>query len=207
MKLFFEDGKLKLFIGEEATEQRRKFLHDTYYIFRIWDEKQPYTQVVQVESQYKYLIQEAKRHGIEIDQEVEDVYQYLIRKEEEERERVKKMEDQRKAIESAETVQERGCRWCNHLEYTPAHIEWVDGEKVYVGGRHTCSYAKRMCRYRSQDIEYEFEIRKEVRAFGKPIDDSCRDYVARPFPCVGCKYLEAARKAWEEINKEKEGNV
>jgi hypothetical protein len=207
MKLYFEDGKLKLYIGEEATEQRRKFLHDTYYIFRDWDKEHHYTQVVQLESQYKYMIKEAKRHGVEVTQEVEDVYQYLLRVEEEERLRKQKTETQKRAIETANAYQRKGCGLCTHLEYTPAHIEVVDGVKKYIGGRHTCSYAKRMCRYRSEDIEYEFEISKEVNAFGAPIDESCRDYIARPFPCAGCKYLEYAREAWEEINKEKEGNV
>lgn len=207
MKLYFEDGKLKLYIGEEATEQRRKFLHDTYYIFRDWDKGNRYTQVVQLESQYKYMIKEAKRHGVEVDQEVDGIYQYILRTEEEERERQRKMEAQQRVIASANTRQSQGCGLCEYLEYTPAHIEIVDGEKKYVGGRHTCSYAKRVCRYRSEDIEYEFEISKEVHAFGAPIDGSCRDYIARPFPCVGCKYLADARKAWEEINKEKEGNV
>jgi hypothetical protein len=207
MKLFFDDGKLKLFIGEEATEQRRALLHDTYYIFRDWDQGNRYTQVVQVEGQYKYMIKEAKRHGVEITQEVEDFYQYTLRKEDEERERQRKMEAQQRVIENANVRQSRGCGLCEYLEYTPAHIEVVDGVKKYVSGQHTCSYAKRVCRYRSEDIEYEFEISKEVRAFGAPIDESCKDYIARPFPCAGCKYMAEARKAWEEINKEKEGNV
>lgn len=204
MKLFFEDGKLKLYIGEEATEQRRKFLHDIYYIFRGWDNGSSYTQIVLFESQYKYVIREAKRNGVEITQEVEDVYQHSLRVEEEERKRRAKIEEQKRIIETANAHQKNGCGMCDYLEYTPAHIEMVDGERKYVGGRHTCTYAERVCRYRSEDIEYEFEISKEVRSFGAPIDESCKDYVARPFPCVGCKYLADARKAWEEINKERD---
>jgi hypothetical protein len=204
MKLYFEEGKLKLYIGEEATEQRRKFLHDTYYIFRDWDKDNPYTQIVQVEGQYKYIIKEAKRHGVDITQDVEDYYQYLLQKEEEDRKRKARMEAQQRAIEKGDFKQTNGCGWCEYLEYTPAHIEFSVGERKYISGQHTCSYAKRACRYRSADIEYQFEISKEIKAFGAPIDESCRDYVAKPYPCAGCKYLEESRKAWEEINKERE---
>lgn len=204
MKVYFESGQLKLHIGEEQTEQRRKFLYDIYYIFREWEKGNPYTQVVQVESQYKYIIKEAKRHGVEITQEVEDWYQYRLQIEAAERERKEKEEARKRAIENADFRQKNGCGLCEHLEYVPAHVESVNGEKKYIGGQHTCSYAERACRYRSCDIEYEFEIAKEVKAFGMPISESGRDYVAPPYPCAGCKYLEEARKAWEEINKERD---
>lgn len=192
MKLYFEDGKLKFYMGEEATDERRQFLHDIYHIFRDWD-NDPYTQIVQVESQYKYMIKEAKRHGVEITQDVEDYYQYTLQKEEEERQRKAKMEAQKKAIEKGDFKQKNGCGWCEYLEYVP-------------GASHVCSYAKRACRYRQFDLDYEFEIRKEVKAFGAPIVDD-KVFIAPPYPCAGCKFLEEAVKAWEEINKEKEGNV
>jgi hypothetical protein len=116
------------------------------------------------------------------------------------------MEAQKKAIEKGDFKQKNGCGWCEYLEYTPIRVEYVDGKKVVLGGHHTCSYAKRACRYRSFDEDYAFEVYKEVKAFGAPIVDD-KVFVAPPYPCAGCIFLEESAKAWEEINKEKEGNV
>lgn len=206
MKLYFEEGKLKLYIGEEC-EQRRKFLYDVYYIFREWEKGKLNTQIVQVEGQYKYIIKEAKRHNVEITQDVEDYYQYCLEQEAFEFERKRKADEWKRVIEQGDFKQRNGCGFCEYLEYVPAHVEYENGERKYIPGRHTCGYAKRACRYRSCDVEYEFEMYKEIKAFGTPIDPTLRNWVASPYPCAGCKYLEESTNAWEAINKEKDGNV
>lgn len=206
MKVYFENGKLKLQIPEEATDKRRKFLYDTYYIFKEFTEEKGVMEV-QVESQWKHFIAAAKRHDLYITQEVEDYYQFQLQKEREEAER-KRIEEQRKRdITAADTKQGHGCGMCIHLEYAPAHWEEVDGKKVWVAGRHYCKYAMDVCRYRALDVEYEFEYFKANRYYNPPIGYNPPAFVAKPFPCAGCEYLEKANKAWTEINKEEEKDV
>ena len=203
LKVYFENGELKLQIPEEATEQRRKFLYDTYHIFKEFTADKCVMKV-QVESQWKHFIAAAKRHEIYITQEVEDYYQYQLRLDEERAER-KRIEEQReRAIKSANTRQSHGCSMCEHLEYVNAHWQEVNGEKVWVAGRHYCKYAMDSCRYRASDVEYEFEYYKAHRFYNPPPGYNPPAFVAQPFPCAGCEYLEKANKAWEEINKEKE---
>ena len=203
MKVYFENGELKVLLPELRTEQSHKFLHDAYYVFMDWAEEKRVL-VVQVESQWKQLIAIAKRNSVELTQEVEDYYQYQVRIDAERAER-KRVEEQRKqAIARGDGKQSGGCGFCEHLEYVNAHTEMVNGERVYVAGTHHCSYAMRVCRYKADELEYQFEIRKEMRNYVPTIGYNPPAFVAKPYPCAGCKYLEASDKAWAEINKEKE---
>ena len=203
MKLFFEDGKLKIKVAEEDTAQRRQFFYDIFHIFRDWSKTERYVMDVTLEGQYKYVIAAAKRNKIEIAQDVADFYTYQLQLEEEERQRKARDESRSAAIKTADAKQTNGCGWCEYLEYVNAHMRVVDGKKEYVSGRHYCIYAKRPARYRQEDIEYEFECMKEAKAFNEPMA-----FIAKAYPCAGCMYLEKAAKAWEEINKEwDKGNV
>lgn len=206
MRVYFENGQLKIKLPEEQTEQSRKFLYDTYYIFKQFTAEKGVMEV-QVESQWKQLIAAAKRKGIDITQEVEDYYQYRLRLDQEEAQRKAVEEDRKKAIQSANVRQQSGCGMCIHLEYAPAHWEEVDGKKVWVAGRHYCKHAMEVCRYRASDVEYEFEYYKANRYYNPPQGYNPPAFVAQPFPCAGCEYLEKANKAWEDINKEKEKDV
>ena len=206
IKIYFEDGQLKIKLPKEKTEESRKFLYDAFHIFLCSEGEN--VMLVQVESQWKYLIALAKhrthRDVAEITQDVEDYYQYQERLDREKAER-KRIEEQRKeAIDRANNRQHNGCQSCIHLEYVNAHWEEVNGEKVWVGGRHFCKYAMESCRYRAFDIEYEFEYYKANRYYNPTPGYNPPPFVAEPFPCAGCEYLEKANKAWEEINKEKE---
>lgn len=200
MRVFFEDGALKIKLPEETTERRRRFLYDIYHVMRDWDKTQSYTLVVQLESQYKYVIASAKRNGVELTQEVEDYFVYKIQKDKEDAERRVRESARKAVIERAESKQKNGCGFCEYLEYIQGHIEEVDGRKRYIHGRHYCKHAISPCRYRAEDVEYEFECYKESKAFHEP-----KAFIAPPYPCAGCIWLEQAQKAWEEINKEKEG--
>lgn len=206
IKLFFHDGKLKFTLPEGNNDKKRDFLYGIHYIFAK-DEKVDGAYVVPLENQWKNVIAVAKRYGAKIPQEVEDYYQYQIRLDAERAERKRVEEERRQAIARGEGKQSGGCGFCEHLEYVNAHTEMVNGERVYVAGTHHCNYAMRVCRYKADELEYQFEIRKEMRNYVPTIGYKPPAFVAKPYPCAGCKYLEASNKAWEEINKEKEGNV
>lgn len=197
MKLFFEDGKLKIKVAEEDTAQRRQFFYDIFHVFRDWSKTESYVMDVTLERQYKYVIAAAKRNGVEITQDVEDYYLYELKKDKEQAQRKAQEEQRKRDILQADKRQKDGCGWCENLEYIKGHIEEIDGKRRYVPGRHYCKYAVSPCRYRADDIEYEFECYKQSKAFNEP-----KAFIASPHPCAGCMYLEKAEKAWEEINKE-----
>ena len=212
VKIYFEDGQLRIRVPEEESVDRQKFFNAIFPIEREWIGKGTYVQYVVKESQWALVIRIAKGnshcHFVEIAQEVEDYYQYYLQRKREQLEREAVKEQRKREIESANLKQQNGCGLCPHLEYVNAH--WQDngyGEKQYVNGQHFCAYAQEKCRYRWDDVEYAFEMYKEVKAFGAPIDPMVKSWVAPPYPCPGCAYLEKANKAWEEINKEKEWNV
>lgn len=210
INIYFENGQLKVRIPEEHSTGRHFFLHDTYHIFKDWTEEKNVL-MVPVESQWKYLIAIAKHRGyrdvVEITQDVEDYYQYQVQREKEAEQKKKIDEERKRIIESAGHRQKNGCGSCMNLEYVNAHWEEVNGERVWVGGRHYCKYALEACRYRAFDTEYEFEYYKANKYYNPPPGYNPPPFVAEPFPCAGCEFLEKANKAWEEINKEKEGNV
>lgn len=206
IKLFFHDGELKFILPEGNNDKKRDFLYSIHYIFTK-DEKVNGTYVVPLESRWKNVIAVAKRYGADITQEVEDYYQYKVRLDQEEADRNRIEEERKSAIEGANTRQRTGCGMCEYLEYANAHWEEVNGEKVWVGGKHYCKYAMEVCRYKASDVEYEFEYYKANRYYNPPPGYNPPAFVAQPYPCAGCEYLEKSNKAWEEINKEKEGNV
>ena len=210
IKIYFDNGQLKVRIPECDSIPRHDFLYDTYHIFKEWTDEQG-VMLVQVESQWKHLIAYAKRWNhapyFELTQDVEDYYAYQVETDDKKAERKRIEEERKQAIESANNRQRRGCGMCIHLEYANAHWEEVDGVKVWVGGKHYCKYAMEVCRYKSEDVEYEFEYYKANRYYNPPPGYNPPAFVAQPFPCAGCEYLEKANKAWEDINKEKEKDV
>jgi hypothetical protein len=83
-------------------------------------------------------------------------------------------------VERAYTKLRDGCAGCDELRYTK------DG--------HRCLYADRMCRKNKEEEEYEFYAKREA----KLCNIDCT-YFARPYPCAGCKHIELAKKAQEEL--------
>lgn len=210
VKIYFEDGQLRIRVPEEGTKERRDFFHDIFPIHREWCEVDRVQYVVN-ECSWLSLIKMAKyeRHKafVELSQDVEDYYLYQLQLARERAEREALEEKRREDIKRGDSVQKNGCGWCPHLAYENAHWQEVNGEKVWVHGTHYCKYAMDVCRYKADEIEYEFEYYKANRYYNPPPGYNPPAFVAKPYPCAGCEYLEKANKAWEEINKEKEGNV
>ena len=211
IKIYFEDGQMKIRVPDETSLGRYKFLHECSLIPKDWTEEK---NVLYVYSDTWWLetIQIAKydsnKDSVEIAQDVENYYQRRVKEIREKKERQYRLENLKTDIERADTKQKYGCGCCEYLEYVKAHWEDAgDGEWRFVSGKHLCHYVNNACRYRWSDIEYEFEIYKEVKAFGAPIDPTVKAWIAPPYPCAGCMYIEKAEKAWEEINKEKEKDV
>lgn len=212
VKIYFEEGQLRIRVPKEDTLDREKFFSDIYPTERYWIGEGTYIQYVAKESQWPLVIRMAKykghSHFVEITKEVEDYYQYHLQRKREQEERKSINEQRKRDISVADAHLKNGCSLCPHLEFIGPHWQdSVNGEKQFVTGQHFCSYAQKLCRYRWDDVEYAFEIAKEVKAFGAPIDPAIKYWQSPPYPCAGCMYLEKAAKAWEEINKEKEGNV
>ena len=210
IKIYFEDGQMKIRIPDESSLGRYKFLHEIYPVHREWTNEKNVMYVVN-ESSWKYVIQVAKyasnRDTVEITQDVEDYHQYLVRVEKERAERQYRLEALKNDIEKANSKQRLGCGWCEHLEYANAHWQEVNGERVWVSGRHYCKYANSVCHYKAFDVEREFYERREAKYYNPPPGYNPPAFIAPPYPCAGCMYLEKAEKALEEINKEKEKDV
>ena len=209
VKIYFEDGQLRIRVPEEKTEERRRFFYDIFPIDKEWVTKDRVMYIVN-ESSWALVIRIAKqeRHKafIELSQDVEDYYLYQLQLARERAEREAVEEKRREDIKRGDSVQKNGCGWCMHLAYENAHWQEVNGEKVWVHGTHYCKYAMDVCRYKADEIEYEFECNKDHRYYNPPPGYNPPAFVAKPYPCAWCEYLEKANKAWEEINKEKEGN-
>ena len=208
IKIYFEDGLMKIRIPEEDTIERRRFLRGLGACGRDWTEEKNVLYVLE-ECSWGFVAKAAhwpeNINNVECSQEVEDFHQEQLRIARERVERERRIEDLKRTISWANTRQTNGCGFCEHLEYVPAHWEDLgNGEKQYVAGRHFCNYAVSPCRYRWDDIEYAFEVHKEVQAFGTPLYKVPKPWVAPPYPCAGCEHLEKAEKAWEELEKEKE---
>ena len=210
VKIYFESGQLRIRVPEEESNERQKFFYALFPIERDWVEEEKYVQYVVNESSWKLVIRIAKmeshRNFVELSQEVDDYYQYQLQADRERAERELINEQRKKAIEIADNRQHYGCGVCPHLEYVNAHWQETNGEKVWICGTHYCKYAMEKCRYNPFDVEYAFEYYKESRYYNPPPGYNPPAFVAKPYPCAGCEYLERANRAWEEINKEKEEN-
>lgn len=210
IKIYFEDGQLRIRVPEEDTNQRDAFFHDIFYVARDWsDEKW----VLCVLNEYHWMtvitVAKYERHKgfVELSQDCEDYYLYQKQLREERERRELFLEGLKNDIKVANTRQSHGCGWCEHLTYAPAHWKEENGKKEWVSGTHYCNYAMRPCRYKDEEVEYEFYEKRAMRWYNPPPGANPPAFVARAYPCVGCMYLERANKAWEEINKEKDGNV
>lgn len=207
IKIYFEDGQLRIRVPEEDTYERDKFFSDVFPIHREWTDEKMVQHVVNEES-WMTLINIAKyerhREFVDMSQDVEDYYLYQMKCREEAKKRKELEEKRREAIEYADFRQSHGCGWCEHLTYEPAHWQDDNGKKEWVSGTHYCKYAMRPCRYKDEEVEYELYSRRAMRWYNPPQGANPPAFVARAYPCVGCMYLERANKAWEEINKEKE---
>lgn len=207
IKIYFEDGKMKIRIPEENSIERKIFLWSLGACGRDWTEEKNVLYVLE-ECSWRSVANAAhwpeNIKNVECSQEVEDFYQEQCRIAREKAERARRLEDLKRTISWANTKQTNGCGGCEHLTYVKAHWEDLgNGEKKYVAGRHFCNYAVSPCRYRWDDIEYAFEVHKEVQAFGVPLYKVPKPWVAPPYPCAGCEHLEKAEKAWEELEEEK----
>lgn len=192
MRLFFEDGELKILVDEENTYERKKFLYNTYGYFKRWDKNQKNVLIVELAKHWIYHVQEAiflqeRGRQFEIDPDVEQWY----KKEEEENRKAYELEQEKKRREEilkrAESVKQNGCGLCQHLRME--------------GYRHLCTYAAKYCLYKPYELEYEFECRKEAKALNKPVE-----WFATPYPCNGCEKLKQALEVHEIINLEEQGN-
>lgn len=188
MKLFFEDGVLKASVGESDTPQRQMYLHSTYHCTSSWEKGKTFQLFYPFEIDYMAVISAAKKYKLDIAQDVEDFYNYRMQQAEARQEAKRKREEYKRIIQMADAKNRSGCGMCVHLSYNSK--------------RHYCEYAKSAPRYRSDEQEYAFECWKEARVLG-----TAPAFVATPYPCAGCVYMEEASRAWMEINKEREGNV
>lgn len=186
MKLYIEEGKLKILLDEENTPERHGFLHDTFSFFKRWDTKKN-VMVVEFKSHWKYIIKYAKKYKFEIAQDVERYYHETMEEERRKEEREAELRRRDEILKAAESRKKNGCSFCQHLKYE--------------GHLHLCTYAARYCLYKPYELEYEFECRKEAKALNKPVE-----WFATPYPCNGCEYLKKALEVLEIINLEEQRN-
>lgn len=213
MKLYFEDGKLKIDVGEKETIEQYNLINDMWHIQKLCDGDSTTIAVIEFESQYLLAVDVAVKHGIEITQDVLDYYTYKKNcKEEEKRKKlhISSLEgDRNAALSKVETYKSRGCWLCPHLQYTKGHYEEINGRKRYVSARFWCEYADRSCLFSEEELEIERKNRGEYIKYAEYgiVGQVDGYYMATPYPCRGCRWMVEAHHILEEINKEKEKDV
>lgn len=182
---------------KNLTSEQHDFMSECYWSYAPWGEfdeegdsplyKAKFAKDNEraISKVFKY----ADRRHIEIEDEVYDVSAIVSKEAQKEREkeaeeRAKKLriEELKKTVERAYDRLKYGCGWCTEIKYE--------------FGDHRCVYAGRMCRKNREEVEHEFYAKRESKITGlEPA------YFANPYPCAGCKYIEAAQKAREELEE------
>lgn len=179
MRVWIENGTLKVYIGKEKTFERGKLLSETWQIDKSFIRGEPYTMVVLDQADYVSFIRKANKWGAEISNEAQAYVAETERKEREAYERKKEEERQESVLKRAEILLSKGCGLCPNLD----------------SKNRLCTYANAPVRYKSAELEQEFEDWKESRATKE------RRFFATAYPCQGCKTIVEANKI---LQKEKE---
>lgn len=182
---------------KNLTSAQHEFMRECYWSYAPWgdfdeDGDSPlYKQSTAKDNEraINRIFELAHKRNVEVSDEVYDVYKTVSLAADEER---KKEEEARKAAAHIKELQEtvssayfwlkHGCASCEHLKYER--------------GAHRCLYADRLCRKSKEEEEYEFYARRESQITGM-----APAYFALPYPCAGCKYIEEAQKAQEELDQ------
>ena len=183
MRVWFENGKLKIYFGAERTEQRNKLLwaldRAGAWIVDVLKGESDTATVVDV-FRFEDVISTATYCGAEISQ---DAKEYV-----EERERRRRQVlsggirdgSDEAVLRRAETLLERGCGLCPNLD----------------SKKGLCKYANTPVKYRGEEVEREFEDWKEARATDE------RRFYAKAYPCQGCETIVEANKILKAKEKE-----
>ena len=180
MRVWMENGKLKVYIGEDKTFERRKLLSETWQMEKSFIRGEPYTMIVVDQADYVPFIRKADKWGAEISEEAQAYVLETERKEREVYERKKETERQEAVLKRAEILLNKGCGLCPDLD----------------ARKGLCAHANTPVRYKSAELEKELEDLKESRATKE------RRFFATAYPCVGCKTIVEANKILQLKEKE-----
>lgn len=182
MRVWFEGGRLKVYFGTERTAQRSELL---WAVDRagawIVDVLKGESDTATVVDRFRWeaVITKAIYCGAEISQDAKEYVEERQRRREQALSWGKGEKPNETILRRAELLLEDGCGWCPNLDLE----------------NRRCKYAKAPVRYRDEEVEREFEDRKEARATGE------RRFYATAYPCQGCETIVEAKKILEAKEK------
>ena len=197
MKVTAIDGKIYLQADfRNLSQTERRFMSRCYFdgaefgkiqngVAPLLADGSPLEAVVRM---HKTISRHSWVDEVTIDESAQAIFDATEKAFNEECERERLIAELKAKMATAQEKMRNGCGWCEHLKFEH--------------GSYFCKHTCMKCRYKSDEVEMEFDAWKESRALGTK-----QNFYARPFPMRGCIVYEEGHEAFlklQAMNEEKQ---